>query len=69
MAFSEATKQRRVLMTTDRLQLSLILDEQQLGQPLPPDVRTKCIELIARILLHALRREAQQEQEVRRESR
>ena len=55
-------------MRTDRLQLSLILDQQPPGQPLPPDVRTKCIELIARMLLHALRREAQQDQEVRRES-
>ena len=55
-------------MTTDRLQLSLILDQHQLGQPLPPDVRAKCIELIARMLLHALRREAQQDQEVPRES-
>jgi hypothetical protein len=69
MTFSEATKPRRMPVTTDRLQRSLILDQQQLRQPLPPDARTKCIELIARMLLHALRREAQQEQEVPRESR
>jgi len=68
MAFSEAIKQRRMPVTTDRLQLSLILEPQRLGQPLPPDVRAKCIEIIARMLLHALRREAQQGQEVDRES-
>lgn len=55
-------------MTTDRLQLPLLLDRQQLRQPLPPDVRKKSIEIIARMLLQALRREAQQEQEVHRES-
>jgi hypothetical protein len=68
MAFSKATKPRRMPVTTNRLQLPLILDRQPLGQPLPPDVRKKTIEIIARMLLHALRREAQQGQEVHRES-
>ena len=52
-------------MTTDRLQLTLLLDRQQLRQPLPPDVRRKGIEIIARMLLQVLRREGQ---EVHRES-
>jgi hypothetical protein len=55
-------------VTTDRLQLPLLLDRQQLRQPLPPDVRKKSIEIIARMLLQALRSEARQEQEVHRES-
>ena len=55
-------------MTTNRLQLPLLLDQQYLRQPLPPDVRKKSIEIIARMLLQALKREAQQEQEVHRES-
>ena len=55
-------------MTTDRLQLPLLLDRQQLSQPLPPGVRKKSVEIIARMLLQALKREAQQGQEVRRES-
>ena len=55
-------------MTTDRLQLTLLLDRQQLRQPLPPDVRKKSIEIIARMLLQARRRAAQQEQGVHRES-
>jgi hypothetical protein len=55
-------------VTTDRLQLPLLLDEQHLRQPLPPEVRKKSIEIIARMLLEPLRREARQGQEVRRES-
>ncbi len=55
-------------MTTNRLQLPLLLDRQQLRQPLPPDVRKKSIEIIARMLLEALRRKARQGQEVHRES-
>jgi hypothetical protein len=55
-------------MTTDRLQLLLLLDRQPLSQPLPPEVRKRSIEIIARMLLEALRREAQQGREVRRES-
>ena len=55
-------------MTTDRLQLPLLLDQQHLRQPLPPDVRKKSIEIIARMLLQVLRREARQGQEVHRES-
>ena len=55
-------------MTTNRLQLPLILDQQPLGQPLPADVRKECIETIAQMLLHVLRRENQQGQEVHRES-
>ena len=55
-------------MTTDRLQLPLLLDGQHLRQPLPPEVRKKSIEIIARMLLEPLRREARQGQEVRRES-
>ena len=55
-------------MTTDRLQLPLLLDRQHHRQPLPPDVRKKSIEIIARMLLQVLRTEAQQGQEVHRES-
>ena len=55
-------------MTTDRLQLPLLLDQQHLRQPLPPDVRKKSIEIIAQMLLEVLRREARQGQEVHRES-
>jgi len=69
MAFSKATKQRRMPVTTDQLQLPLLLDQQCLRQPLPPDVRKTGIEIIARMLLEALRREARQGHEVHRESR
>ena len=55
-------------MTTDRLQLPLLLDRQQLKPPLPHDVRQRGIEIIARMLLEALRREVCQGQEVHRES-
>ena len=55
-------------MTTDRLQLPLLLDQQHLRQPLPPDIRKKGIEIIARMLLQVLRREARQGREVPRES-
>jgi hypothetical protein len=55
-------------VTTNRLQLPLLLDRQPFRQPLPPDVRKKSIEIIARMLLQALRSEARQEQEVHRES-
>jgi hypothetical protein len=55
-------------MTTDRLQLLLLLDRQPLSQPLPPAVRKKSVEIIARMLLHVLRTEARQGREVHRES-
>jgi septum formation topological specificity factor MinE len=55
-------------MTTDRLQLLLLLDRQPLRQPLPPDVREESVEIIARMLLHLLRREARQGREVHCES-
>ncbi len=53
-------------VTTNRLQLPLILDRQPLGQPLPPEVRKKSIEVIARMLREVLKAEAR---EVHRESR
>lgn len=56
-------------MTTDRLQPRLPLDRQQLSPPLPPKARKKSIEIIARMLLHALRGGAKQGPEVHHESR
>jgi len=56
-------------VTTNRLQLSLLLDQQHLRQPLPPDARKKSIEIIARMLRQVLKTEAQRGQEVHRESR
>lgn len=38
-------------MSIDRLQLTLIPELRQRAQPLPPDVREKCVELLARMLL------------------
>lgn len=55
-------------MTTNRLQIPLLLDLQPLSHPLPPDARKKSIEIIARMLLQVLRTEAQRGQEVHRES-
>jgi hypothetical protein len=56
-------------VTTDRLQPKLPLDRQQLSPPLPPKARKKSIEIIARMLLHALRGGAKQGPEVHHESR
>jgi hypothetical protein len=38
-------------MSTDRLQLALIPEAHRGAQPLPPDVRESCVELLARMLL------------------
>lgn len=38
-------------MSTDRLQLTLIPEPRHRAQPLPPDVRGTCVELLARMLL------------------
>jgi hypothetical protein len=56
-------------VTTNRLQLPLLLDQQPLRQPLPPDACKKSIEIIARMLLQVLKTEEQRGQEVHRESR
>ena len=53
-------------MTTNRLQLPLLLDQQPFRQPLPPGVRKKIIEIIARMLREVLKAEAR---EAHRESR
>jgi hypothetical protein len=53
-------------VTTNRLQLPLLLDHRPLRQPLPPDVRKKSIEIIARMLREVLKAEAR---EARREFR
>jgi hypothetical protein len=45
-------------MSTDRLQLALIPEAPHRAQPLPADVREKCIELVARILLVVVRPES-----------
>jgi hypothetical protein len=42
---------------TDRLQLTLIANLRPMAQPLPPHVRAKCIELIARMLVGLVRPE------------
>jgi hypothetical protein len=44
-------------MSTDRLQLALIPEAPHRAQPLPPDVREKCVELVARMLLVIVRPE------------
>lgn len=44
-------------MKTNRLQLILIPELRPGAQPLPPDVRTESIELIAKMLLHLVRNE------------
>jgi hypothetical protein len=49
--FSQATKPRRPFMSTDRLQLALIPEAHHGAQPLPPDVRERCVEVLARMLL------------------
>ncbi len=58
-------------MTTKRLQLILIPELRPDAQPLPPDVRTESIELIAMMLLRLVRdRQASDETtEVRDERR
>ncbi len=42
-------------MTTKRLQLTLIPDLRPAAQPLPPNVRTESIELIAMMLVRLVR--------------
>ena len=44
-------------MTTNRLQLILIPELRPGAQPLPPDVRSECIELIAMMLVRLVRDE------------
>ena len=44
-------------MKTDRLQLKLIPNLRPMAQPLPPQARAKCIELIARMLVGLIRPE------------
>ena len=58
-------------MTTNRLQLILIPELRPGAQPLPPDVRSESIELIAMMLLHLVRDEQASEDttEVRDERR
>lgn len=38
-------------MPTDRLQLALMPEARHVAQPLPPDVRERSVELLARMLL------------------
>jgi hypothetical protein len=45
-------------VTTNRLQLLLIPELRPGAQPLPPDVRSESIELIAMMLVHLVRDEA-----------
>jgi hypothetical protein len=45
-------------MTTNRLQLLLIPELRRGAQPLPPDVRSESIELIAMMLVRLVRDEA-----------
>jgi hypothetical protein len=45
-------------MSTDRLQLTLIPEAHHRAQPLPPDAREKCVELVARMLLVLVRPES-----------
>ncbi len=45
-------------MTTNRLQLILIPELRPGAQPLPPEVRTESIELIAMMLVRLVRDEA-----------
>jgi hypothetical protein len=47
-------------VTTNRLQLPLLLEHQLLRQPLPPDVRKKSVEIIARMLREVLKAEARE---------
>lgn len=53
-------------MTTNRLQLPLRLDRQALTQPLPAEVRTKSIAIIAQMLREVIRAQAR---EAHRDSR
>ena len=48
-------------MTTNRLQLILIPELRPGAQPLPPEVRTESIELIAGMLVRLVRDEASDE--------
>jgi hypothetical protein len=45
-------------MSTDRLQLTLIPEARHRAQPLPPDARERCLELVARMLLGLVRPES-----------
>ena len=57
-------------MSTNRLQLRLIAEEGSAAQPLPQDIREKCVELIAAMLLRLIRLELVVEtEECRDESR
>jgi hypothetical protein len=58
-------------MSTDRLQLTLIPEPRRRTQPLPPDAREKCVDLLARMLLCLVRPEevAADAEECRDESR
>lgn len=58
-------------MTTNRLQLILIPELRPGAQPLPPDVRSESIELIAMMLVHLVRDEqaSDEKTEVRDERR
>lgn len=58
-------------MTTNRLQLILIPELRPGAQPLPPDVRSESIELIAMMLVRLVRDEqaSDEKTEVRDESR
>jgi hypothetical protein len=47
-------------VTANRLQLPLLLDPERLSQPLPPDIRKKSIEIIARMLREVLKAEARE---------
>ena len=42
-------------MTTNRLQLTLIADLRPAAQPLPPNIRTEGIELMAMMLIRLVR--------------
>jgi hypothetical protein len=68
---SEATKPRRISMSIDQLQLTLIPEPHDWAQPLPPAVGEESIELMARMLLRLVRPEPAlgDVKEVRDESR
>jgi len=58
-------------MSIDRLQLTLIPEAPHRAQPLPPDARERCVELVVRMLLGLVRPESvsAEAKEVRDESR
>lgn len=43
-------------MRAERLQLSLLPEQTPLVQPLPSETRRQCIDVIAKMLLHAAKR-------------